>query len=235
MQSILYKDSIAINDHISVRIPTVGEIIDREDEYYGLVSMLTATPYDMMVGLDDIGIDFETISDYELFLILFRIYFSDKDVSLVFGDLDLSGFYPDVNPQNGMIVLRDENSEAVIDRAIYEGICQALRRIHNIKRESKKPANAETKKYMIERARKKLSRRKGGGPELEGLIVALVNTEQFHYGFKETLGLTIYQFNESARQIISKVNFDNLMHGVYSGTVSMNDLKEEELNWLTHK
>ena len=70
---------------------------------------------------------------------------------------------------------------------------------------------------------------------LEELIVALVNTEQYHYGFEWTRELSIYQFNESVQQVIKKVNYDNRMHGVYSGTVSAKDLSQDDLNWLSHK
>ena len=90
---------------------------------------------------------------------------------------------------------------------------------------------------MIERARKKLKRRRGKEPtsQLEELIVALVNTEQFHYGFEGVLPLSIYQFNESVRQVIKKIDYDNRMHGIYAGTVNAKDLSQEDLNWMIHK
>ena len=78
-----------------------------------------------------------------------------------------------------------------------------------------------------------------GSPDsqLEGLIVALVNTEQFHYGFEGTRELSIYQFNEGVRQVIKKIDYDNRMHGVYApGTVSAKRFgAKDDLNWLTHK
>ena len=45
----LYKDCVAINENISIRIPTVREVLEREDEYYGLISLLTAMPIDLLV------------------------------------------------------------------------------------------------------------------------------------------------------------------------------------------
>lgn len=71
--------------------------------------------------------------------------------------------------------------------------------------------------------------------QLEELIVAMVNTEQYHYGFEGTRELSIYQFNESVHQVIKKIDYDNRMHGIYSGTVSAKDLSQDDLNWLTHK
>ena len=236
MQNILYKKQYPINEHIKLEIPTVGDILEQEDIYYSLVSMITATAYDMMVQLDDIGIDFAEITDYELFLIIFNAL-KMQDTSLIFGSLDFRKFSAMVNPQNNMVVLRNAETNAVIDRAIHDQICQALRKIHHLKRNNRKPANGASKKYMLQRTREKMKRKKNRTEDsrLEELIVALVNTEQFHYGFEETRNLTIYQFNESVEQIINKIDFDNKMHGIYAGTISAKDMSQNDLNWLNHK
>lgn len=235
-RNLLYAREFKINDKISIKVPTVGDILDNEDDYYGMVYSITATPYDMMVQLDDLGVDFTTISDFELFLFVFQML-RMQDTSLVFGSLDLSKFRIDINDQNNMVVLKDEENGIVIDDWIHGEICSALRKIHGLKRNNKKPANGEAKKYMLERARKKLKRRQGQVQEsqLEGLIIALVNTEQFSYTYQTVRDMTIYQFNESLHQIIHKIDFDNKMRGIYSGTISSNDLNPDELNWLSHK
>lgn len=90
---------------------------------------------------------------------------------------------------------------------------------------------------MLQRAREKMRRRskRVNDSQLEELIVAMVNTEQFHYGFEGTRELSIYQFNESVRQVIKKIDYDNRMHGVYAGTVNAKELSQDDLNWLTHK
>lgn len=234
--NLLYKKEYAVNDFISVRIPTVGEILDCEDEYYGIVSILTAMPIDMMVQLDDIGIDFTTINEWDLFLLLFGTL-KGRDTSLVFGDLDLSKFQIAINPQNNNTIIKNDETGAKIDRAILGQIASVLRKIHHLERNNRKPANDEAKEYMIRRAREKMLRRKKrvSDSQLEELIVALVNTEQYHYGFEGTRELSIYQFNESVRQVIKKIDYDNRMHGIYSGTVCAKDMSQDDLNWLTHK
>lgn len=235
-KNMLYLRECNINDAIRVRIPTVGEVLECEDEYYGIVAMLTAMPIDMMVQLSDIGIDFTTIDEYDLFLLLVGTL-KEQDTSLIFTDLDLKRFQTAVNEQNGNIILVDEDSGTVIDRAIHAQIADTLRRIHHLKKDNHKPANSEAKEYMIERARKKISRQRNqeSASQLEKLIVALVNTEQYHYGFEGTRELSIYQFNESVRQIIKKIDYDNKMRGIYAGTVSAKDLSQDDWNWLTHK
>ena len=234
--NLLYKQEYAINEHIKIQIPTVGEVLDNEDDYYTMVTMLTAMPVDMMVQLDDIGVDFTAINEYELFLILFNAL-KDKDTSLIFGELDLKPFRSAINPQNNTIVLRNKETGVVIDRGIQGQIASVLRKIHNLKRNNRKPANQEAREYMLQRAREKMRRRskRVNDSQLEELIVAMVNTEQFHYGFEGTRELSIYQFNESVRQVIKKIDYDNRMHGVYAGTVNAKELSQDDLNWLTHK
>ena len=81
----------------------------------------------------------------------------------------------------------------------------------------------------------KRRQKKAEASQIEPLIVALVNTEQYKYDFESTRMLSIFQFNECVRQIIKKIDYDNRMRGIYAGTISAKDMKPDDLNWLTHK
>lgn len=235
-QNLLYARNFKINDSISVVIPTVGEIIDDEDNYYSLVTCFTAMPIDMMLLLDDIGIDFTTINSYELFLILSE-GIKTQDTSLLFGNLDFSKFNMSVNPRNESLVLYNEEDDIMIDRGVYERISSVVRKINHLKRNNRKPGNKEAQEYMLKRAREKAMRHKNRTQEsqLEQLIIAMVNTEQYKYNFEGTRELSIYQFNESVRQIINKVDYDNRMYGLYAGTINPDSLSQDDFNWLVHK
>ncbi len=234
--SLLYKNSYPINDRISIRIPTVGEVVENEDAYYSIVTMLTAMPVDLLTQLDDMGIDFTEINEYDLFLLLFK-GIQMADTSLVFGDLDLSKFKMGFDPEKQTVVLVDPENDIVIDRRVHAQIAATLRKIHRLEKNIKKPGNIEAKEYMLERARIKERRRKNRGraSQLEALIVAMVNTEQFKYDFETVKNLTIYQFNECVHQIVRKEDYEHKMLGIYTGNVRVNDLDPEDLNWLTHK
>ena len=233
---LLYGSSIPVTEQISITVPTVGDILDHEDDYYAMVSMLTAMPIDFMVQLDDMGVDFTTINDYELFLILFGTI-REMDTRLIFGDLDLKRFELAKHIESGMPVIYDEADDIVIDRVVQTKIATTLREIHHLEKDVRKPGNQEAKEYLLERARKKLKRRKKRKEksQLQQLIVAMVNTEQFKYDFSGVRELTIYQFNESVRQIQHKIDYDNKMHGIYAGTVDPKKINQDELNWLIHK
>lgn len=234
--NLLYKKQYDINDSVKIIIPTVGEIIDNEDNYYSVITALTAMPIDLMVQLDESGIDYTEINEYDLFLLLSE-GLKSQDTHLVLGDLDFTKFEVCINQQNGSFVLYNAEDDIVIDRAIHAKIAGVLRRIHHLEKNRRKPANKEAKDYMMKRAKEKMKRNRNRKQEsqLEPLIISMVNTEQYKYDFEGTRELSIYQFNESVRQIIKKVDYDNRMYGVYAGTINAKELSQDDLNWLTHK
>lgn len=235
-RNLLYKKQLPVNKHISIYVPTVGEILSDEDDYNDLVSRFTAMPIDYMVALDDKGIDFSKLDDYTLFLMMFKSL-KDRDTSLIFGDLDLSKFEYAISEDNGQPIILDPESDIRIDRAIHGLIADTLRKLHHLEKNNRKPGNEEARKFMIDRARRKMKRNQNRiqNSQLESLIIAMVNTEQYKYDFEGTLELSIYQFNESVRQIIKKVDYDNIMYGIYAGTVNAKELNLDDLNWLIHK
>lgn len=232
MASLLFADHISINEHIQVMIPRVGDIVGN-DEYFDAVFTVIATPYDMMVQLDDIGIDFTTIKDFDLFLLMYK-RLQGLDTSLLFGDLKIGDMHTVVNEQNGEYLLEDESGTIRIDRFVHDQICRAIRQILSIEKNTKRPANDEAKKYMLERARAKLrrQRRKPPEPQLENYVVALVNTESFPYNYETVKNITIYQFYASLGQIAHKIQFDHLMGGYYAGTIKGEDLKPADKTWI---
>ena len=115
-------------------------------------------------------------------------------------------------------------------------MASVLRKLHHLEKNHRRPANDEAKEYMLRRAREKLKRHKDRkeDSQLESLIIAMVNTEQFKYDFEGTRELSIYQFNESVRQVIKKTDYDNRMYGIYTGTINPKELSQKDLNWLVH-
>ena len=234
-KSTLYETKHKINDFITIRVPTIKDIIENEDDYYGNVALIVATPYDMMVQLDDMKIDFTQINEWDLFLLLFK-ELRTRDLSLIFDGLDLRDFVTAENKQNGTFILVNPKTGVKIDRAIHDQICRYLRKTLRLQKNDKRPANEEARKFLIERTRTKLKRRRKQLVEsqIEKYIVALVNTSEFPYTYESVLGLTINQFYASLHQIVKKIKYDKLMIGCYAGTVNMKELDQNELNWISN-
>ncbi len=234
-KSLLSLSCVEIPDTgLAIRIPTVGEILEDEQHYYSLISSLTATPFQYMVQLDDMGIDFTTVTDYQLFMMLFPS-FAQEDIRILFGDTDLSDIAMYKNQQNNTYLLHSVRSNITIDEYVYHQIADRIRQINGLPKETRRPGNSEAKEFRIKLERKKQKRnaKKPYEPYLEKLVVALVNRAEFKYNYEQAYGLTIYQFNRSFEQIKTSINFDNTMIGVYAGTVDTSKLKDRScLSWL---
>ena len=144
-----FNEPFYINDKISIYIPTIGDIVEfGEKEYYSIIHTLTCIPSDMKSRLDDAGIDYMEISDFELFMLLSR-GLSQELTRLVLGDLDLSKFEQYLNNTNNEVVLYDAENDIVIDRLIYAKMVDYIRKVHNIKPKIEKAANKTTKKIDL--------------------------------------------------------------------------------------
>ena len=240
-KSLLKCDKVDIPDSkISIRIPTVGEILEDEETYYSILSSLTAVPYQYMVQLEDnFHIDFTTITDYQLFTMLFPT-FARTDLSIIFGDLYTSDYQTIVNPSNSTFLISSEHNgdDYQINEMTYNYIVETLRKINGLERFKYKPGNQSAKEYLLDKERKKQKRNanKPYEPYLEKLVIALCNSPEFKYDYEETMELSIYKFNQSFKQIQTRVTFDNTMIGVYAGTVDTSKMTDKScLSWLQLK
>lgn len=238
-QSLLKSDHISITEKIKLRIPKVGDILEDEQSYYFAVSSLTATPYQYMVQLDNMGIDYTSITNYELFMSLFPMY-GKSDLSLLFYDMNTSdyGVYVDQSNNTNILFSPTNGIDYKIDEYIYTEIVDALRKINSIEEVKFKPGNDEAKRYLLEKERKRQKRnsKKPYKPHLENLIIALVNRPEFKYNYEEVMDLSIYKFNQSFNQIQTSITFDKTMIGVYSGTVDTTKMADKScLSWINSR
>ena len=188
-----------------------------------------------MVQLDDLGIDFTTMTDYDLFKMLFPIY-AKSDLSILFGDINISDFK--VYNRNNLSSLYSAHNGIEINEKVYNDLVNVIRRINLLNKVNFKPGNKSAQKYLLEKERKKQKRnaKKKEVPYLENLVIALVNTSEFPYDYDSCMDLSIYKFNQSFKQIQHKITFDNTMTGVYSGTIDTSKLSDKNvLSWISNK
>jgi len=235
--NLLRVNSYKINDNISVHVPTAGEIFDFGDQkYYSIVQSITSTPFDLMVELDDIGIDYESITDYQLFLLMFEsIAFNEDNLEILFENINIKNFREAENSNNGERILYDKETGIIIDQLIAFEICKAIRKIHFWKPPEGKAGNTEAKNYLIQRKRLKKQRMAKRPYEsfLENVIVSLVNTEEYKYNYEESMDLSVYKINASLHQIQKKKNWDQIMSGAYFGTVDLTKINLDKISWLS--
>lgn len=231
----LYRgDSLVINEHISVLQPSLGEIADfGEERYFRAVQAVCGTPSDYIAPLADIGMDFEQITEFQLFILLHG-QLTKEDTRPLLGELDLSSYKIAQGEQDKEMFLVNDQDGSIIDRAIYSEIANHVRRLHNMKKNVIKAGNAETKKYLIERDRKRLHRlqRKPFESVLFPLISAMCNCEQFKYNQQTVWDISIFAFYDSIKRIQKIKDASSLLSGIYAGTVDAKKIPQESLNWM---
>lgn len=240
----LYAKTVPVTEHFSANIPLMKDILEQQDEYYQTLVPFVSTPYDLMVQLNDVGMDFTEVKKYELFCSLFRNLLEEyrdgraKALDLILTGYDFTNLYPAINTKTNKVIFVDDNKNTIINEFVYAKTRATLCYINDIDTKEKRAADKETGKYLIERMRKKqeIARREAyKNSQLEDQIVALVNSKEFKYDFETVQNCTLYQFTRSLKQILKRINYDQVMSGYYAGTIDIKKVSKESLNWLSSK
>ena len=229
-----FGEPFYINDKISVYIPTIGEIVEHgEREYYSMIHTLTCIPSDMKSQLDDMGIDYMEISDFELFMILSKVL-NQNTTRLVLGNLDLSKFSPYLNTTNNEKILYDEENDIIIDRLIYTKIVNYIRKVHNIKPKVERAANKTTRKILIQLDRERIKKSKDEPykSQLKSLISAMMRYPGFKYKKNELKECGLYEFMDTVQGAQIYISSTSLLQGSYSGMIDTSKIDKKEFNWM---
>ena len=229
-----FGEPFHVNEKITIYIPTIGDIVEfGERKYYGMIHTLTCIPSDMKSQLFDMNIDYETISDFELFVMLSR-NLTPESTKLVLGDLDLSKFGLYTNSENNELVLYDAESDITIDKLIYMKIVEYIRKVHNIKPKIEKAANKTTKKILIQLDREKIQKAQKEEYQsyLKTLISAMMRYPGFKYKSNELKQCGLYEFMDTVQGAQIYVSSTSLLQGSYSGMIDTSKINKKEFNWM---
>lgn len=244
---LVYRgDDIHITDEITIHQPTLNEICDYgEKTYFSMVYSLTSTGADLKWQLDELGVDYTQISDYQLFYSILVKSWKKEQTSILFGELDLQCFQlftrnaetdESVKEDSDEVILYDQEHDIVIDERIYRCITDSLRLIHGTKRNDQLPANESTKRILIEDAREEYhkSMKNPCRSTLKNLISSMVNWEGFKYDHTSVWSMKIHPFMDSVRRTNKIKNANLLLQSGYSGFgINLQTIKKEELDWMS--
>lgn len=232
--SLYFGYDYVINEKIKIHQPTIGEIVEfGEDKYFSITQSLTAIPSDMKSVLWDAGIDYEEVSDFELFIMLSKAL-TKEDTYLLLGDIDLSKFEVYQKTDNEELVLYDSDNEITIDRHIYLLMCEHIRKMHGYKKKIEKSANEFTKKILIQEDRdnREINKSKNFKSILRPLISSMINSDGFKYNLQQLKDVGLCEFMDSVQRVSVIKHTESLMQGIYSGNIDQSKLKKSELNWM---
>lgn len=236
-------EDFVISKHITIHQPTLDEICEYgEQDYYSMVYQLTSTPQSMKWQLWDMGIDYTTLTPFELFYsLLYKLYPQEK-TAILFGDLDLSQFEPAERTDDKSIILYQHSisestgaEDIFIDESTYNIMMDYLRSTHMIEKDERTPANESTKMILIEDDREEFQRNKNKEyhSQLKNMISAMVNCEGFKYNHSQVWEMKIHAFMDSVKRISKIKNANLLLQSGYSGFgVNLKDINKKQLDWL---
>lgn len=201
-----------VNDYITITQPRYGEIIEfGESNFYRVLSVFTGNTTSNRIQLWDMGIDWNRISNWDLFTMMV-VNLKQEDTKLLFGDLDFTKFqiyikngtekYSDDQEfdENGDKILAwerqpdkilyDAENDWMIDELLYLHIREYLRILFDqhpkqeyIRGKSTKKSVIETERQRIE-LKKRMKKDKGYVDYGDSVLLPMVITLVNTAGFK---------------------------------------------------
>lgn len=208
-----------------------------EQDYFNYIQTITAIPTDYRVELYDSGIDAEDLSDFELFFYT-KDSLSEELSAILFNGINWKDFVPMFNNESKQINLVREKDMFGIDPYIFWQIVNFLRKIHNIEKKRQISGNDHTKKFLIEMERMERqaiaaqNKAKPFESNLAPLISCVANSAGSSYSYEECFDLPLYVLFDSIRRIQRIMSYQNLMHGIYAGTIDSKKIKQSDYNWM---
>ena len=225
-----------VNKYITVYLPYVYEVIDfGEEDYFRVLNLFTRKPYDIAVELDDNGIDYQSITDWDLFVDT-APQLPIEYTCILFGRLDFSKFKAYINENNMKILVHSDNPEIIIDEAIYRMIVTFLRYVHFISEKVEYDVgNRTAKKFLLERMRRKqkkalkdyLAGKKKQKSQISDMIKYCVNNAGFKYNYETVMNLKLNLLYESYFFIVHGEERRSIMYGVYNGTIDTSKMHDK--------
>lgn len=232
---LYFGEDYPITNNITVYHPTIGEIIrEGEQKYFQTVHTLTCIPSNMKSALWDIGIDYELISDFDLFRMLApNLNPGDTDI-LFHGTVNFSRMKQYRNTDNDQLVLADMETGTVIDEYVYLKLVLYLRKMHRLtpKIERAGTKNAKEIMIMLDRQDREKALKESFHSNLFPLISTLLNTPGFKYKKKELKEVHYFEFIDCAQRITAIKSADALLQGIYAGNVDGKKIDKKELDYF---
>lgn len=260
---------LRITSEISFKHPILQDVIDIDKEnlglnsesiYYSMVNVFLTDPYDYMVFLDDRGIDYETVTSFDVFCLLFNDYVDkfqnstasfpeEKKLELFKNNIYFTAFKFFFGIES-FFIAKDSNDEKAIgyeddkllmNSYIYDYVSEFIRKINGIQDSEKiYPEDEWAKQILIEDEREKIKRqakKKINNDEepnknrLGNLISSITWSCNGGITPFNRNQLHMYDLIDGISRTDKMLNYKNTMTGYYSGCIEKKNINFNELHW----
>lgn len=249
---LYFGDPYQVSDKILVYQPTIGGILEYdkkfgESEFWSMLNVFIGNTTSYRLLLWDMGIDWNEISDFQLFSLLIKTL-KVENTEILFGDLDLSSFdayikqIPNEDKSDNKeeleskqeMILWNPELDIEITEDIYKNIALYIRTMFNIFPKVEKAKGKTTKKWIIEEDRMNLANAKK--EDTTSTFLPLIESCCCHAGFKykknELREVGIYEFMRSVQRLQVYESTTALLKGMYSGFIDTKGIDKEEFDFM---
>lgn len=247
-----YCEDYRPTEKIIISQPTIGDMIEYGDnKFYNMVNSLCGNPTMFRLQLWNMGINWNKITDFELFSMMIKSY-TPSDTKLLFGDLNLSWFErfhdskldADIlinipRDSEGNMIQIDYEDAIIIDEIVYVKIVEYIRYMFNIHPKIEHAKNKATAEAMIweEEENLKIQQNKKKDTDVQkSMLLPLISSALNHPGFKykknELKEVGIFEFMDSIQRLQIYESTKALMGGMYSGMCDLSKVPKEDFNFM---
>lgn len=234
---LYFGEDYVVDGKITIHQPTIQDILDMgEKEFFATIAPFTSNTTAFRVQLWDLGIDWNEMTDFELFAILIKTV-SFEHTKVIFGDIEWNSFdlVAKVNEDNEAVpVLISNKTDLEIDEDLYLKMRKYLCFMFNIKLENEFCKGKILKEEIIAKQRAEDAKKKAEakGSNMMQMISFALNHAGFKYKKQELRNVGYVEFLDSIKRLQVYESTRALMQGNYSGFCDLSKVPKEDFNFM---
>lgn len=235
----LVIDEDGVRGTVTVKSPTIGDILGiGESRFYSTLSILVGNPTQFRLMLWEAGIDWCTISDFQMFILMYKQLDADV-VNLLFDNIDFQNFEPYTRTnEDGTeeVFLYDESTDTEITELVYQYFHQYLQNVFNMKPEREVTRGRILKEAWIRKDKIELKQKEKKGENSSFSFVPLISSYINHpatkYKLRELKDVGVAEFFDSLKRIQLYEHATAVLKGMYSGFVNSKDIDPSTYDFM---
>lgn len=236
---VYFGDDYVINDRIIIHQPSIQDFIDADNELdiYHVISPFIANTTGYRVQLWDMGIDWNRITNQELFSILIKTI-NFKYSKIIFGDIDFSTFnlYEKQKGNKKVLTLYSSEMDLEINEDVMNKMCKYIQFMFNSFPPEEEFTSSKTlKQELINNDRQKQLLHKkevGGNQSLLSMVSFYLNHPGCKYKKNELREVGYFEFIYNIQRLQIYESTRALFGGMYSGMCDLSKVNPNEFNFM---
>lgn len=235
---LYFGDDYIVNEKIRIRQPSIQDFIDYGDNnIFNVIMPFVSNTTSCRVQLWDKGIDWNKITNQELFSILIK-NIDARYSKIIFGDIDFSTFQLRVNEyeKDVSLSLYSPELDIEIDESTRQRMCRYIQYMFNIyPPEEEFCSNKMLKQELINNDKQKqlkALKEKGKDNSFLAIIASYLNHPGCSYTKNELKNVKYFEFIYNTQRMQIYESTRALLNGRFSGMCDLSKVDKNEFNFM---